>query len=201
MTGGVESAAGASVEMNKLWKKALSLAVEQEDDDAVRAAAREKISGVVRYLSGQLYTPDEEAKHRAVHALGVVAAEESILDRERAVDLLRRFAWALNDESGAVPYGIPEAIGEVISVRPEFQEAFLPILCSLLTEDDMSQTGPVERGAFWAVGRVGPPVARYSATVVDAVRAASESHSEPETAAIAGRALAAIMGSTPNEHP
>jgi hypothetical protein len=186
--------------VGKNWKEDLAAAVDREDDDAILTAARERVSRVVRFLSSQLYTPEADVKRKTIRALGVVAAEKSLLDHQRTTDLLRRFVWALNDESGAVPYGMPEAIGELLANRPEFQEAFLPILCSLLTEDDMSQTGPVERGAFWAVGRVGAPVAKYSQDVVEAVRRAAESHAEPDTSAVARESLTAIMGSTPNEH-
>ncbi len=185
--------------MSKIWKEDLAAAVDREDDDAVIAAARDRVSRVVRFLSSRLYTPEEHVKRKTIRALGVVAADKSLLDHERTSDLLRRFVWALNDESGAVPYGMPEAIGEVLAARPEFQEAFLPILCSLLTEDDMSQTGPVERGAIWAVGRVGAPVAVYSQDVVEAVRRAAESHPEPDTSAVARKSLTAIMGSITNE--
>ena len=51
----------------------------------------------------------------------------------------RRFFWALNDESGAVPYGVPEAVGEILAVRPEMQPTFLSILCAHLTEEDMDR--------------------------------------------------------------
>jgi len=186
--------------VSKNWKDDLAAAVAREDDDAIRSAARDRVSRIVRFLSSRLYTFDEEIKRKTIHALGVVAADKSVLDHQRAADLLRRFVWALNDESGAVPYGIPEAIGEMLAVRPEFQEAFLPILCSLLTEDDMSQTGPVERGAFWAVGRVGAPVAVYSRDVLAAIRRAAESHPDPDTRTAARKALTAIMVGVPNEH-
>ncbi|MFI5338936.1 MAG: DVU0298 family protein, partial [Candidatus Methylomirabilales bacterium] len=132
---------------------------------------------------------------REGRALGVVVEETQLVSRERAIDLLRRFFWALNDESGAVPYGTPEAIGEILAVRPELQADFLPILCSLLTDEDMPQTGSIERGVLWALGRVGSPVARYSPEAVEAPRQAAKRHLHPETREIAARSLAPIVAS------
>lgn len=180
--------------MSNSWKQEIETALLDEDYSAILAIARERVPRVIRFLNGRLYLGDQEVKRKTIRALGAVAADAGVLDRQRTEDLLRRFVWALNDESGAVPYGVPEAIGEVLAVRPEFQPGFLPILCSLLTEDDMSQTGPVERGALWAVGRVGQPVGAYSKEVVAAVRAAAESHPDPATRETARASLKAITG-------
>ncbi len=183
--------------MSKNWKAELEAALAAEDYAAVKQAARDKVSRVLRFLSGRLYLNGESEKWKTIHALGAVAADQTILDHQRATELMRRFVWALNDESGAVPYGIPEAIGEVLAVRPELQEAFLPILCSLLTEEEMSQTGPVERGALWAVGRVGRPAAEYSEEAVTAVREAAASHPDSDSRDVARKSLASMMGETP----
>jgi HEAT repeat protein len=87
---------------------------------------------------------------------------------------------------------VPEAIGEILAVRPELREAFLPMLCSLVTDQDMHQTGAIERGALWALGRVGPPVTRCSPEAVEALRAASAAHPDRETREIAARSLALL---------
>ncbi len=176
------------------WKIQIASAVSSGDRELLLDFARRSLTRVMRYLTSRLYSAEEAERELAVRALGVVAAEAGVLEPRRAVDLLRRFVWALNDESGAVPYGIPEAIGEMLAVRPEFQAAFLPILCSLLTEEEMSQTGPVERGALWAVGRVGKPVAVYSPKAVEAVRRAAASHPEAAARRVAAWALGEITG-------
>jgi hypothetical protein len=182
--------------MSQNWKEEIRDAVDRADSRKIAAIARERVPRVIRYLMSRLYSGDEDEKRKVVGALGAVVADREVMDKRRTTDLLRRFVWALNDESGAVPYGVPEAIGEVLAVRPEFQEAFLPILCALLTEEDMSQTGSIERGALWAVGRVGPPVGAYSAGVVAAVRRAAESHPDAGTRAVAEHSLHAITKET-----
>ena len=164
------------------------------DWEGLRRLARERVSTVLRYLVARLYSRDEAVKWEAVRALGAVAADPSIFDADRTAKLMRRFVWALNDESGNVPYGVPEAMGEILAVRPELQPAFLPILCSLLTENEMSQTGPIERGAIWAVGRVGPAAAQRAPEVVPALRKAAETHPDAETREAALRSLASVTG-------
>jgi methylated-DNA-[protein]-cysteine S-methyltransferase len=178
-------------------REELAEAVAREDGAALVRLAREALGPVLRYLAGRLYSDDEQAKWRSARALGVVAADHEIVSDERARDLLRRFFWALNDESGTVPYGVPEAIGEILAVRAELQAAFLPLLCAQLTEEDMAQTGPIERGVIWALGRVGPPVARASAEAVAALRRAATEHPDHGTREIARGALEAVGGGVP----
>ncbi len=170
----------------------MTTALATEDHGSLVKEAARHPGRVLRFLNSRLYSGKEAETLRVVRALGAVVRETNIVSGQRATDLLRRYVWALNDESGAVPYGVPEAIGEVLAVRPEFQEAFLPILCSLLTEEEMSQAGPVERGAMWAVGRLGAVVPSCSPEAVAAVRRAAVSHPDQDVRAAAVRALKQI---------
>jgi len=172
----------------------------REDFEGLRALARQQTSMVLRYLSGRLYSADETEKWGAVRGLGAIMADLDIIDESRGADMLRRFFWAMNDESGAVPYGVPEAIGEILVRRPEFQKEFLPILCSMLTHEDLIQTGPIERGVMWALGRIGPPVAHISPDVIKALKHAAWSHPEEQTRATAARALAQVNPATGGAH-
>jgi hypothetical protein len=182
-------------------REQLAGAVAREDRAALLRLAREGFAPVLRYLVGRLYSDDEQAKWRSVRGLGAVTADREIVGEERVTDLLRWFFWALSDESGAVPYGVPEAIGEILAVRSELQASFLPLLCALLTEEDMAQTGPIERGVIWALGRVGPPVAEASAEAVAALRRAAAGHPDPETREMAREALRAVGGGARDAGP
>jgi len=162
------------------------------DAAALLDAARTGLGKVLRFVTGRLYR--EEEKWQAVNALGVLAGARDVLSEHRAAELLRRFFWSMNDESGAVPYGIPEAIGEILAQRPELQERFLPNLCSLLTSEEMFQTGAIERGVVWALGRVGAPVAQCSPDAVAALGAIAEAHADPSTREAARLSLARLAG-------
>ena len=170
----------------------LARALQNDDGDTLVALARSRPGRVVRFLTGRLYSVDADEKWRAVRALGTLAREPGVLTEARVLDLLQRFLWALNDESGAVPFGVPEAIGEILAARPEHRASILPILCGMLTEEDTFQTGPVERGIYWALGRVGPDVLAHCPHVLDVVAAAARTHADLETRAVATAALAAL---------
>lgn len=178
---------------DRRWQSAVEVALEQEERRLLLDTAAEASARVLRFLSGRLCSAQESEKRKAVWGLGVVAADRQLVGPVRATEMLRRFFWALNDESGAVPFGLPEAIGEILAVREELQEPFLPMLCSLLTGEETSQTGAVERGVMWALGRVGAPVARCSKEAVEALAAAAKSHPDPQTREVAARSLKMIL--------
>jgi len=157
----------------------------REDMEALVALAGTRPGGVARFLTGRLYAADEHEKWRAVHMFGVLARQPALFTDGRLADLLARFLWALNDESGTVPFGVPEAIGEIVAARPEHGARVAPILCGMLTEDDTFQTGPVERGIYWALGRIGPVVLSHCPGVLAVVRASAREHPDLETRAAA----------------
>jgi hypothetical protein len=173
----------------------LARALARDDRGALVALARERPGRVVRFLTGRLCVTAEPEKWAAVRALGTLAREPGLLTDARVHDLLQRFLWALNDESGAVPYGVPEAMGEILAARPEHRAAMLPILCGMLTEQETFQTGAVERGIFWALGRVGPDVLTDCPEALDVVAAAARSHPDAQTRATAAETLAAFRPS------
>lgn len=183
--------------MAEAWKEEIASALEAQEPSALLELARRQPQRVLRYLSGRLSSRDESEKWRAVRALGLVAAAPGVLNEQKVAELLRRFVWALNDESGAVPFGVAEAIAEILAARPEFQAAYLPILCSLLTEPEMAQTGVIERGAIWALGRVGPAVAAMAPEAVAALARLAAAHPDPETRNEASRSLRNITGGGP----
>ncbi len=171
------------------WKNELAQAVEQEDEAALRRAALAGTARTIRFLSSRLSSADDAAKWKAIRGLGVVAGERNAVSTDRARELLRRFFWSLTDESGTVPFGVPEAIGEVLAVRSELQSEFLPILCSLAYHPERAQTGAIERGIFWALGRLGPASALCSAEAVESVKWAAEQHADGESRKVAAWAL------------
>lgn len=167
------------------WKMNVDDAVRNENWTGLVQLARGEPAKTLRYLTSRLSSADSALKWKAVGALGAVAADREAISENRIRQLLRRFVWLLTDESGNVPYGIPEAFGEVLVARPEFQAEFLPLLCSFAHEPERLQTGPIEQGVFWALGRVGRPAAVCSPEAVEAVVRAAQQHPEPETRSIA----------------
>ena len=127
------------------WKTNIDGAVSNEDWSVLVQLARREPAKTLRYLTSRLCSADAPLKWKAVRALAAVAGDREGMSENRIRRLLQRFLWLLTDESGNVPYGVPEAFGEVLVARPEFQAEFLPLLCSLAYDPERIQTGPIER--------------------------------------------------------
>jgi hypothetical protein len=136
--------------------KDLDRLIDEGDADRLREAARDpaRSAKLLRRIQAGLYSLDPMAKWKSVSALGIVASGAD-LSEDRIQGLVDRFLWAMSDESGAVPYGIPEALGELLAVRPGLRARTLPILVSYLVHEELIQTGPILAGAIWALGRAG----------------------------------------------
>jgi len=175
------------------WALELQKTILERNWEGVQRLARAKPAKTLRYLTARLYGADEASRCDAARALGAVAADAGIVSDGKVRELLRRYFWWLNDESGAVPLGIPEAIGAIVAARSEFQREFLPLLCSLAHHPDCLQTGPIERGVFWALGHIGRPAALCSPEAVKAIAEAARHHPDPETQSTAAWALSRLQ--------
>ena len=87
---------------------------------------------------------------------------------------------------------IPEAMAEVLLSRPEHQGRCLPILGSFLASDEMCQTGAIERGVLWGLGRLGRATADHAPDALEAVRWAANHHASEETRRVAQQTLGAV---------
>lgn len=129
---------------------------------------RERLATMVDYapkvMVGPLYAclldPDETIRWRAVVAFGVTASRLAAKRMEEARGLMRQFMWRLNEESGNIAWGIPEAFGEVLAVQPELATEFHRVLASYIKErpcesgDNYLELCPLRRGVYWGLGRL-----------------------------------------------
>ncbi|MFZ0704931.1 MAG: DVU0298 family protein [Candidatus Korobacteraceae bacterium] len=170
-------------------KLELEEVIARQDWPALRRIARAQSAKTVRFLVSRLYTPEDANRQKVIQALEEIAGDPEIFSEGKLRELLRRFFWWLSDESGAVPFGIPEAIGAVLKARPELQPDFLPLICSMAHDPEVFQTGSIERGVFWALGHIGRPAALCSPDAVKTVADAAQHHPDPDTRATATWAL------------
>jgi len=111
---------------------------------------------IINPLISALYSCDEELHWRAVVSVGAVVANLAQEDMESARVIMRRFMWSLNDESGGIGWGAPEAMGEIMARHEGLAREFGPILISYLREDgNFLELEALQRGAVWAVARAG----------------------------------------------
>jgi hypothetical protein len=110
---------------------------------------------VINPLFSFLCSPDETVKMRAVAAIGVVVAQLANEDMESARVIMRRLIWNLNDESGGIGWGCPEAMGEIMASHEGLAKEYAPILISFIREDgNFFEYEPLLCGALWGVGRL-----------------------------------------------
>jgi hypothetical protein len=109
----------------------------------------------VSALFSFLYAVSPEIKWRAVTAMGRLVAVLADNHLEQARDVMRRLMWNLNDESGGIGWGSPEAMAEIMSNHPVLAAEYTPILIAYLRKDGnyLDHDGLL-CGVLWGVGRL-----------------------------------------------
>lgn len=117
---------------------------------------RYPLKQVVSPLFSYFYNADERIRWHAVTAMGAVVsdlAEAGEMEYARVV--MRRMMWNLNDESGGIGWGSPEAMGEVMARNDTLAREFGNIIVSYLMEEGNYLEHPVlQRGLLWGIGRL-----------------------------------------------
>ena len=95
----------------------------------------EENKSLYRQLMSRIYVKDGIVFWRAVEALGVVAHYFEQKERNYALELVRRYFWMLNEESGGTAWNASEAIGSLIANSPEACGQFNLILPGFLEDE------------------------------------------------------------------
>ncbi len=98
---------------------------------------------------------DPNVRWRAITAFGAVVSDLAEQDKEGARVIMRRLMWSLNDESGGIGWGAPEAMAEVMARNRSMAEEFGSILVSYLDPDgNFLEYPPLQRGLMWGITRI-----------------------------------------------
>lgn len=146
----------------QLKKDVLSLLQKDVPEDIFREIAHLDAQRVLNPLFSALCHPLEKVRWNAVLCFGRVVPTLSEKDMESARIVMRRFLWSLNDESGGIGWGVPEAMAEVMCHSTTLRHEYLHMLISYMREDgdEMFQDGNylelpmLQRGLLWGVGRL-----------------------------------------------
>lgn len=110
---------------------------------------------IINALIACFYDVDESVRWRAIAAAGALVADLAETDRESARVIMRRLMWMLNDESGGIGWGAPEAMGEITASSPAMAKEYAEILCSFVYPDRNFLEHPgLQRGLLWGLGRL-----------------------------------------------
>ncbi|MBU1171155.1 MAG: HEAT repeat domain-containing protein [Proteobacteria bacterium] len=94
-------------------------------------------------------------KWRAVSATGSVVSALSKISIEDARIIMRRLMWMLNEESGGIGWGVPEAMGEIMAQSRILAGEYNRIILSYLDESgNFIEHEPLQTGVLWALDRL-----------------------------------------------
>jgi HEAT repeat protein len=110
-------------------------------------------------LFSALCNPSPKIRWRAVTGFGAVIAALAEKNPEKARVVMRRFIWSLNDESGGIGWGAPEAMAEIMTKSPRMAAEYHNHVLAYIHEDHCRpdcylEHAPLRRGAVWGVARL-----------------------------------------------
>ena len=145
----------------QLKKKILSLLgrndLEKGIDEICQLPARKAVNPLFSFF----YNTNELIKWRAITAMGAVVSGLADQDMESARVVMRRLIWNLNDESGGIGWGSPEAMGEIMARHAGMAEEYAFLLVSYVNEQGNYLEHPIlQRGVLWGLGRLAHSRAR-----------------------------------------
>lgn len=119
--------------------------------DVAALPARQAINPLIGFYCHR----DARLRWRAITATGMLVARLADDEMESARVIVRRLMWSLNDESGGIGWGAPEAMGEIMARHLGLAREYACILVSYLDEaGNYLELPALQAGALWGVGRL-----------------------------------------------
>ena len=139
----------------ELKQKVLNLLKSEDFEPALQTIRSFPARRVINPLFALLCSMEPQVRWRAVTAVGAVVANLAREDMESARVIMRRMIWNLNDESGGIGWGLPEAMGEVMARHDGLAEEYVNILLSYIRADgNFLEHEPLQQGVLWGLARL-----------------------------------------------
>jgi hypothetical protein len=139
----------------KLKKKILDILSHNDFEKDIVKISGYSARAVVNPLFSFFYNTNEIIKWRAVTAMGLVVSNLADNDIASAKVVMRRLIWNLNDESGGIGWGSPEAMGEIMARHEGLAKEYHKILLSYIVLDgNYIEHEILQRGVLWGIGRL-----------------------------------------------
>ncbi len=132
-------------------KKEITQYVIDADYEALITSAEKALAQTLRYVQMHIWGDDRLiTRWQAIEALNRLAKTFAWRNDEEFRNLLRRCLWAMNDESGNVPWAAPEVMAAVIKDCPKQYSEFIPMMITNGFDNDICR-----KGTLWAIGFLG----------------------------------------------
>jgi hypothetical protein len=136
-------------------------------------------------LFSALFSTQDEIHWRAVSCIGEAVSALTRKDLESARVVMRRLMWSLNDESGGIGWGAPEAMGEIMARQARIAEEYASILCSYIVPsqgpDNYLEYRPLRQGAYWGIARLAKASPGYIRSCRKDLEYGLQSETDPKT--------------------
>jgi hypothetical protein len=117
---------------------------------------------VINALFSAICRSEEQLRWHAISAMGTTVARLADEEIEEARIVMRRLLWSLNEESGGIGWGAPEALAEIICCHDGLAEEYVHMLLSYMRPDgdephqdgNFLEHATLQRGLLWAAGRL-----------------------------------------------
>ena len=144
-----------AVSQRGIKKEILTLLGQAELEELFTALAGYPPQKLLNPLFSGICSASEKTKWNAVSAMGATVARLSDQDMEAGRIVMRRFMWSLNDESGGIGWGTPEAMAECLACHGGLAQEYTKILVSFMREEGFYLELPaLQRGLMWGMGRL-----------------------------------------------
>ncbi|MBF0111620.1 MAG: hypothetical protein HQK74_02675 [Desulfamplus sp.] len=151
--------------IRKVKQQVYELLLLDDEKKAVEELLKISPAKSINPLFSFIQNSDEAIKWRAIRGMGQVVAQMASNNLESARVVMRRLMWSLNDESGGIGWGAPEAMGEIMAQDKRLYDEYYKILLSYLDEDgNFLEYEPLRKGAIWAVERLSSPALLFSSS-------------------------------------
>ncbi len=137
-------------------KRAVQKILQHEDLAAIlRDLADMPAAAVINPLFSGICNANQIIRWHAITAMGVTLARLADQDMESTRIVMRRFMWSLNDESGGIGWGAPEAMAEAMLRHERLAEEYCHILVAFMREEGFYlEYPPLQYGLLWGLGRL-----------------------------------------------
>ncbi len=136
----------------------------QQDDlvDIQHELAQFSAKEIINALFAAICRSEEQLRWHAISTMGWATARLAEEDMEEARIIVRRLLWSLNEESGGIGWGAPEAMAEILCYHEGLAGEYIHMLLSYMRPDgqEAHQEGnfleheTLQRGLLWAAGRL-----------------------------------------------
>jgi hypothetical protein len=142
-------------DFRKIKKKIRDYLLDRDIKKGLDEISRIEEKKVVSPLFSFFYDGNELVRWRSITAMGIVLSKLAESDKEAARIIMRRMIWNLNDESGGIGWGSPEAMGEAMARNSLIADEYHRILLSyVMPEGNFIEHEILQQGVLWGIARL-----------------------------------------------